>query len=146
MNFWEDDPQKITIVTAAAGLTPGDAPVTAVVLIRLSESNFQFGAARDDASDLRFVAADDKTLLPYHIEKFDGLLNEAYVWVKVPDLKGGAPATIWLYYGNAGQNALRVEDSKATYDADTVLVYHYEEETRRPRIPRATQIMWKQPA
>ena len=125
--------KKITIDTAAAGLNPGDAPMTAVVLIRLHEGNFQFGAARDDASDLRFVAADDKTPLPYHIEKFDGLLNEAYVWVKVPDLKGGAPATFWLYYGNAGQNALRVEDSKATYDADTVLVYHFAEKNAAPK-------------
>ena len=125
--------KKITIDTAPAGLNPGDAPLTAVVLIRLHEGNFQFGAAREDASDLRFVAADDRTLLPYHIEKFDGLLNEAYVWVKVPDLKGGAPGTFWLYYGNAGQNALRVEDSKATYDADTVLVYHFAEKSAPPK-------------
>lgn len=125
--------KKITLDTAAAGLNPGDAPVTAVVLIRLDEGNFQFGAARDDISDLRFVAADDKTLLAYHIETIDSMLQEAYVWVKVPDLKGGAPATFWLYYGNAGQNALRVEDSKATYDADAVLVYHFAEKNAAPK-------------
>jgi biopolymer transport protein ExbB len=125
--------KKITVDTAAAGLNPGDAPMTAVVLIRLHEGNFQFAAARDDASDLRFVAGDDKTPLPYHIERFDGLLNEAYVWVKVSDLKGGVPATFWLYYGNAGQNALRVEDSKATYDADAVLVYHFAEKNAAPK-------------
>lgn len=125
--------KKITIDTASAGLNPGDAPMTAVVLIRLHEGNFQFGSAREDASDLRFVAADDKTLLPYHIEKIDSLLNEAYVWVKVPDMKGGAPTTFWLYYGNAGQNALRVDDPKATYDADTVLVYHFAEKGAPPK-------------
>jgi biopolymer transport protein ExbB len=119
--------KKITVDTAAAGLNAGDAPMTAVILIRLHEGNFQFGSAREDASDIRFVAADDKTVLSSHIEKFDSLLNEAYVWVKVPDLKGGAPATFWLYYGNTGQNALRTEDTKATYDADTILVYHFAE-------------------
>lgn len=125
--------KKITIDTAPAGMNPGDAPMAAVVLIRLHEGNFQFASLREDASDLRFVAADDKTLLPYHIEKLDSLLNEAYVWVKVPDLKAGAPATFWLYYGNAGQNALRVEDTKATYDADTVLVYHFAEKNAAPK-------------
>ncbi|MDR3401070.1 MAG: DUF2341 domain-containing protein [Chthoniobacter sp.] len=125
--------KKITIDTAPAGLNPGDAPIGAVVLIRLHEGNFQFGNAREDASDLRFVAADDKTLLPFHIEKFDGLLNEAYVWVKVSDIKAGAPATFWLYYGNAGQNALRTEDAKATYDTDTALVYHFAEKGAPPK-------------
>jgi len=125
--------KKITLDTAAAGLGAGDAPVTAVVLIRLHDGDFQFSAARDDASDIRFVAADDKTPLSSHIERFDGLLNEAYVWVKVPDLKGGAPATFWLYYGNTGPNALRVEDSKATYDAETVLVYHFNEKNAPPK-------------
>lgn len=125
--------KKITIETGSTGMNPGDAPLTAVVLVRLHEGNFQFGSAREDASDIRFVAADDKTLLPYHIEKFDGLLNEAYVWVKVPDLKAGAPTTFWLYYGNTGQNALRIEDSKATYDADTVLVYHFTEKNAGPK-------------
>jgi len=117
--------KKITVDAAAAGLTPGDAPVTAVVLVRLHEGNFQFASARDDGSDVRFVAADDKTPLSFHLENFDGNLEEAYAWVKVPDLKAGAPVSFWLYYGNTGPNALRVEDSKATYDADTTLVYHF---------------------
>jgi len=125
--------KKITVDTAAAGMNAGDPPATAVILIRLHDGDFQFASARDDASDIRFVAADDKTPLSSHIEKFDGLLNEAYVWVKVPDLKGGAPATFWLYYGNNGPNALRVEDTKATYDADTVLVYHFNEKNAPPK-------------
>jgi biopolymer transport protein ExbB len=125
--------KKITVDTAAAGFNPGDSPATAVILIRLHDGDFQFAAARDDASDIRFIAADDKTPLSSHIEKFDGLLNEAYVWVKVPDLKGGAPVTFWLYYGNTGPNALRVEDSKATYDAETVLVYHFNEKNAPPK-------------
>ena len=46
-------------------------------------------SARDDGSDIRFVAGDDKTPLTFHIEKYDSLLGEAFVWVKVPDLKPG---------------------------------------------------------
>ena len=46
---------------------------------------------RLDGSDIRFVADDDKTLLTFHIENFESPLSEAFVWVKVPDLKPGAP-------------------------------------------------------
>lgn len=125
--------KKITVDTAVAGGAAGDAAISAVVLIRLHDGNFQFAAAREDASDLRFVAADDKTPLSHHIEKYDGLLNEAFVWVKVPDLKSGGPLSFWLYYGNTGPNALRVEESKATFDADAVLVYHFAERNGPPK-------------
>jgi biopolymer transport protein ExbB len=39
-------------------------------LIRLHTGNFSFSAVKDDGSDMRFVGADDKTPLKYHIEKF----------------------------------------------------------------------------
>ena len=118
--------KKITIdVAAAGGVTD---PVGSVpVLVRLFDSNFQFAQAKDDGGDLRFVAADDKTLLPFHIEKYDGLLNEAFVWVKIPDVKAGSKISFWLYYGNSGNKAVRSDDPKGTYDADTVLVYHFAE-------------------
>ena len=116
--------KKITIDTSDKGVKITDPIGSVPVLLRLSDSNFNFLAAKEDASDLRFVAADDKTVLKHHIEKFDSLLNEAYVWVNVPDLKPGAETTIWLYYGN-GTDAAKAEDAKGTYDADTVLVYHF---------------------
>ncbi len=117
--------KQITIDTAGGGIAE---PIGSVpLLVRLHEGNFRFDAAKQDGSDLRFVATDDKTLLPYHIEKIDSVLNEAFVWVKVPDLKPSGKTTLWLYYGNAGNKATRVEDAKATYDDDTVLVYHFSE-------------------
>ncbi len=96
-----------------------------VVLVRLHSGNFNFGAVKEDGSDLRFVAEDDKTILPHQIEKWDGLLNEAFVWVKAPEIKPGAKATFWLYSGNAEATALDAKEAKGTYDADTVLVYHF---------------------
>jgi len=115
--------KSITIDTAGIPEPIGSVPL----LIRLHEGNFRFDAVKQDGSDIRFVAADDKTPLPYHIEKIDPILNEAFVWVKIPDLKPSAKTTIWLYYGNAGNKATRVEDPKGTYDDDTVLVYHFSE-------------------
>lgn len=124
--------KKITVDTTATGVPITDPIGSTQVLIRLHDGNFQFVNAKEDASDIRFVAADDKTLLPFHIEKYDGLLNEAFVWVRVPDLKPGAQTAIWLYYGNAGEKAVKTEDSKATYDDDTVVAYHFNENGTPP--------------
>ncbi|MGL1363030.1 DUF2341 domain-containing protein, partial [Vibrio parahaemolyticus] len=60
------------------------------VLVRLHVGNFRFANAKADGSDLRFVAADDKTPLKYHFEKYDSLAGEALVWVALPTLQPGA--------------------------------------------------------
>ncbi|MGJ4996993.1 DUF2341 domain-containing protein [Bradyrhizobium sp. HKCCYLS3077] len=117
--------KKITIDTAPTGAAITDPIGPSPVLVRLHIGNFRFGAAKDDGGDLRFVAADDKTPLKHHVEKYDPLLGEALVWVGVPDLKPGAKNEVWLYYGN--QKAPAAVDAKGTYDPDTVLVYHFGE-------------------
>ncbi|HTQ29693.1 MAG TPA: DUF2341 domain-containing protein, partial [Opitutaceae bacterium] len=119
--------KKITVDTSDTGAALSGPIGTVPLLVRLHDGNFQFPAAKDDGTDLRFVADDDKTLLPFHIEKYDSLLDEAFIWVKIPDLKPGAKTSIWLYYGNSGSRAIKADDPKGTYDADTVLVYHFSE-------------------
>jgi biopolymer transport protein ExbB len=126
--WWDGDwtlRKQITLDTTSSGSAIADPIGSSPVLIRLFDGNFRFSDAKSDGTDLRFVAADDKTLLAYHIEKFDSLLDEAFVWVNVPDLKPGTKTTFWLYYGNTGNKAVKVESAKDTYDADTVLVYHF---------------------
>ncbi|WP_454618483.1 DUF2341 domain-containing protein [Bradyrhizobium cenepequi] len=126
--WWNDEWQlrkKITIDASATGANITDPVGTTPVLIRLHTGNFRFASAKDDGSDLRFVAGDDKTPLKYHVEKYDGLLSEALVWVAVPNVQPGAKAEIWLYYGN--KKAVAAADAKATYDPDTLLVYHFNE-------------------
>lgn len=124
--------KKITLDTSDAGVkTSADIGPTAV-LVRLHDGNFQFLAAREDGADIRFIAADDKTELSHHIEKFDGLLNEAYVWVRVPEIKAGAQTSFWLYYGNV-EEAVKKEDAKGTYDGATRLVLHFSENSGPPQ-------------
>jgi biopolymer transport protein ExbB len=127
--WWNNDwtlRKKITIDASPAGGAISDPIGPAPVLIRLAD--FNFGAAKEDGSDIRLIAGDDKTPLAFHIEKYDSLLGEAFVWVNVPDLKPGATSTFWLYYGNNGNITVPGGgDSKATYDSDTVLVYHFAE-------------------
>ncbi len=122
--------KKITLDPASAAIT--EAVGSAVVLLRLHDGNFQFATARDDGGDIRLVAADDKTPLKFHLERYDGLLNEAFVWVRLPEVKPGAPMTFWLYYGNVGEAAAGGGDAKTTYDPDTLLVYHFSESAGTP--------------
>jgi len=116
--------KKVTIDPADVVTEP---LANATVVVRLHEGNFAFGSVKEDGSDLRVVAADDKTLLPFHLEKLDTLMNEAFVWVKVPDVKPGAPVSFWIYYGNSGPSATSVAEAKASYDAETTAVYHFSE-------------------
>jgi biopolymer transport protein ExbB len=123
--------EKITInagptgagLSADAGRTP--------VLVRLHDGNFKFSDAKDDGSDLRFVDADDKTPLKFHIESYDGVVGMAFVWVDIPSLKTGGTTDIYAYYGNT--NAPVGADSAGTYDPDTALVYHFAERNAPPR-------------
>jgi len=124
--------KKITIDTTSNGVPITDPIGTSVVLVRLSD--FQFSAAKDDGSDIRFIADDDKTPLTYHLEKYDSLMGEAFAWVKIPDLKPGSTTNVWLYYGNATGTtpAPGAADAKATYDQNTTLVYHFAEPSGTP--------------
>ena len=116
--------KKITIDTSDAGSSIKDPIGTATVLVRLHDGDFNFMAAKEDGSDLRFISEDGKTLLKHHVEKWDGILNEAYVWVQVPEIKPSAVNTFWMYYGNQA-DAVKVEDAKGSYDALTTSVYHF---------------------
>ena len=135
--WWNDDwsiRKKITIDTTGAGGNINDPIGTTPVLIRLLDGFFQFASATYDGSDIRFIADYDMTPLVYHIEKYDSLLGEAFLWVQVPNLKPGAQTNLWLYYGNTAgtKPAPGAADAKGTYDSDTVLVYHFADKTGQP--------------
>lgn len=124
--WWNDQwslRKKITLDTGPSGAGVSDPIGTTPILVRLHVGNFRFNAAKEDGGDLRFVAADDKTPLKHHVEKYDSLLGEALLWVSVPELKPGAKNEIWLYHGNP--KAPSAADTKGTYDPDAVLVYHF---------------------
>lgn len=117
--------QPLTLNTGADAAALTESPGGATVLVRLSDSNFQFANARDNGGDLRFVAADGKTVLPHQIESYDNILNQAFVWVKLPEVKAGTKETIHVYYGNTDTSMPAGPPPTDAYDADTVLVYHF---------------------
>ena len=131
--WWDDNwsfRKKITIDTGPKGAAlPADAG-RMPVLIRLHDGNFKFSDAKEDGGDIRFVAADDKTPLKFHIETYDVLLGVGLIWVDVPAVRAGPPIDILMYYGNA--KAPGGGDAHATYDADTSLIYHFAEAAGPP--------------
>jgi biopolymer transport protein ExbB len=94
------------------------------LLVRLHTGNFAyFSDVKADGSDLRLIAADDKTELKFHIEKFDAANQMAMLWVQLPSVKAGE--TLWLYYGNPKVMASSANVA-GTYDTQQALVYHFE--------------------
>ena len=110
------NPQSIT---EAANQVP--------VVVRLHSGNFDFASVNVDGSDLRFVAADDKTELKYYIEKFDAVNELAIVWVMLPSIKpGDKDAHFNVYYGNEKATAT-TSDAKAINATGTVASFHFAE-------------------
>lgn len=123
---------KLGLNTSSQGVALGGPVDAALVLVRLHTGNFAFVDAKPDGSDLRFIAADDKTPLKFHIEKFDGLNELALIWVQVPRLEAGKnDGFVWLYYGNPAASA--GGDAKLSYDATQALVYHFGERDGTPQ-------------
>ena len=127
---------KFTVDTSDNGVLLPDAVGTATVVVRLHDGNFDFTSAKEDGSDLRFVDSDDKTMLASQIEKFDPVMNEGFVWVKIPDVKAGATRDIYLYSArNEKKKPAKGEKTdlpKTAYDGDTVTVYHFNEHGTPP--------------
>jgi len=113
-----------------AGAIGGDAG-RVPVLVRLHTGNFKFEGVSETGADLRFIAADDKTVLNHQIEQFDPLLGMALIWVDVPNVSAGTPQKLWMYYGNP--KAPASGNGQRSFDPDYTLVYHFAEGAVPPR-------------
>jgi biopolymer transport protein ExbB len=92
---------RITLDTTAAGVAVQEAAKDMAVPVRLHSGNFDFLGAKPDGSDLRVVAADDKTPLPFWVERWDATNELAVVWVKLPQvLPGSDQNLVHIYAGN----------------------------------------------
>ncbi len=108
--------------------TAADVPI----LIRLSLGNFSyFSDTKPDGSDFRLIAGDDKTPLKFHIEKYDATNQMALIWVRAPQVTGGAKSDkFYAYYGNSDAEA--ASDGPGTYDVAQVLVLSFGETSGKP--------------
>ncbi|WP_019917085.1 DUF2341 domain-containing protein [Methyloversatilis discipulorum] len=128
-NAWWDEAwtarRTITLDTSATGVAITAPQSSVPVAVRLHSGNFDFTAAKEDGSDLRFVAGDDKTVLKHHVERYDSLNELAVVWVQVPLIAPGQSTTLYAYFGNVAVGG--AQDSKATWDGSTVGAWQFAE-------------------
>ncbi len=135
MAWWDEKWQhrkKITVDTSETGAELKGSVSEFPLLIRLHTGNFNFASAQEDGSDIRFINADDKEPLKYHIESYQPVDEMALVWVRIPRLAGGSShQTLWMYYGNKAAPA--AQDKGGVYDVNALLVYHMGEPEGPPR-------------
>ncbi|MCX4217361.1 DUF2341 domain-containing protein [Pseudomonas sp. MCal1] len=131
--WWQDDwhyRKQIAVDTTPQGAAINQTLGRTALLVRLHTGNFTFDGVKEDGSDLRFVAADDKTVLNHQIESFDALMGMALIWVDVPNVEGGQRQDIWMYYGN--QKAPATGNGQLTFDPNYTALYHFEGATGTP--------------
>jgi biopolymer transport protein ExbB len=115
----------ISLDTTKTGFEIGGDAGDASVLVRLHSGNFDFTLAKEDGTDLRFVSEDDKTVLEHRVEKWDPLMNEAFVWVRIPDARDKSQTKLWLYSGNPEITAEEAANPQAAYDDSTIVAYSF---------------------
>ena len=116
--------QKTVINTTAEGVELKQGATQLPLALRLHTGNFAFAEAKADGSDLRVTAADGKTPLRFHLEKYDSVNELAVLWVQQPKLSPSAKTdAVNLLWGN--EKAAAGSDAKGSYDAAQNLVLHF---------------------
>ncbi|MDR9865411.1 DUF2341 domain-containing protein [Pseudomonas baetica] len=131
--WWQDDwhyRKQIAVDTTPQGAAINQALGRTALLVRLHTGNFTFDGVKEDGSDLRFVSADDKSVLNHQIESFDALMGMALIWVDLPNVEGGQRQDIWMYYGN--QKAPATGNGQLTFDPNYTALYHFDGATGTP--------------
>ncbi|MBT9595140.1 MAG: DUF2341 domain-containing protein [Vitreoscilla sp.] len=126
--WWNDDwttRTRVVIDTTDKGLALPSAQTDVVVPLRLHSGNFDFGVAQADGNDLRVVAGDDKTPLPFEVERFDPINELAVLWVRLPAVAQGSDANVVHVY--AGNDKAVAEGRAPVFAAPHALVLHFGE-------------------
>ncbi|MDR3416947.1 MAG: DUF2341 domain-containing protein [Nevskia sp.] len=118
---------KVVLNTSPAGVETKETVSGLAVPVRLHSGNFDFLSAKTDASDLRFVAGDDKTPLKFWIERYDSVNELAVVWVQVPAVLPGTDKNIVYAYAGNDQATVQGDPASAVFDSSTLAVFHFGE-------------------
>ncbi|MFA6357516.1 MAG: DUF2341 domain-containing protein, partial [Candidatus Omnitrophota bacterium] len=103
--YWQDNSTTGKGVAWVVGTVYSSSP--AVVRVDMENSWASFWAnVKSDGSDVRIVASDNETVLPYFIDFFDKDIKQGSFLVSVPFINTGAQQAYWLYYGKSSATSL----------------------------------------
>lgn len=95
------------------------------IFISNTQSDF-WSHVKSDGSDVRIVAADNSTELPFHFEKWDYAGQSAVIWYKhIDTFLNSANGSAFIYYGNS--DATDAQNVNGTYPSAYKTVYHLNE-------------------
>lgn len=128
--WWNDEwtlRKQIVVDTSATGANVAEGATSVPVLVRLHAGNFtRFADLKPDGADLRFIAVDDATPLPFHIERLDIQQEVGLIWVLVPQLAGNSNQNaFYMYFGNPEASA--ASDAGAVWPESYALVWHFDD-------------------
>ncbi len=122
---WWNDAWGLRVKVTFNNSAQAENLVNFPVLIQLDGSRIEYFRTQDAGQDIRFVDADDATVLAHEIEVW----NEAgtsYVWVRIPQVDASSSTDfIWMYYGNV--NAADGQNATAVWSASYRGVWHLRE-------------------
>lgn len=105
--------RALTLDTTPAGANVTEDVANYPLAVLLDASRFDFGQARADGADIRFVDARGR-VLPHAIEHWDATARTAAIWVRLDVVRGKtADQSIEMRWGQPG--APDVSDSKAVF-------------------------------
>ena len=101
--------RKITFNNAPSQQTLTNFPVNIFLSQNASDeaapNNITYANVKAQGGDIRFVDADQTTMLKHEIEKWDTSATST-VWVKIPKLTATSTTDhIWMYYGNTATSS-----------------------------------------
>lgn len=96
------------------------------ILVKLTESDFEFNEAMTNGYDIRFTSSDGETLLDFEREFHgdDGGTDYGYYWVEIPSVSSSTDTEFYLYYGKDSDS--NGEDISGTWNGYTAL-WHLKE-------------------
>ncbi|OAB34918.1 hypothetical protein PMSD_14305 [Paenibacillus macquariensis subsp. defensor] len=119
---WADSNRNYRMKLSFDNIASNENLLNFSVPVRLDTSKIDYAVT--GPTDLQFFDEDQRTVLPYEVEKWDAQ-GESIVWVKVPQIDAKSSTDhMWLYYGGSSR---AVNNAKQVWDPSYLLVYHFGE-------------------
>ncbi len=89
---WQHRREVTVTNTAGFSLTEYQVMVTL-------DNSFDFDNAKEDGSDIRVTSDDGNTLIPFWLETWNPLGQQATIWIRIPTIPIEG-TSVYIYYGN----------------------------------------------